>query len=88
MSQISQSDGENHPPPRFHTKIHLCDPVSKADAAACLVPESDATKADLSTFSQDFVAEHSFSVAAAAPADPLTGSIRIQVPMPAKSAQA
>jgi hypothetical protein len=88
MSQISQSDLKNPPPPRFHTKIHLCDPVSKADATADSAPEPDAMKADPAIFAEDFVAEHSLSGAAVAPAEPITGSIRIHVPMPSKSAQA
>jgi len=88
VSQIIQSDAKNPLPPRFHTKIHLCDPVSNADAAACSVPEPDATKARPAIFAKDYVAEHSFSGAAAAPADPVTGSIRIHVQAQSKSAQA
>ena len=88
MSQIRQSDVKNHLSPRFHTKIHLCDPVSNADATACSVPEPDAIKFDPAVFAKDFVAEHSLSGTAVGPADPVTGSIRIHVPMPSKSAQA
>jgi hypothetical protein len=88
MSEISQSDGKNHLSPRFHTKIHLCDPVSQPDATGCSVPKPDAVKADPSTFAQDFVAEHSLSGAATAPANPIIGSIRLLVPTASKRAQA
>jgi hypothetical protein len=88
MSQIRQSDVKNHLSPRFHTKIHLCDPVSQPDATGYSVPELDAIRADLPTFAQDFVAEHSSSGAAVAPADPVTGSIRLHVATASKSAQA
>jgi hypothetical protein len=88
MSQITQSDEKNHLPPRFHTKIHLCDPISKDDAAACSVPEANATKADPAIFAQDLVAEHSLSGTVVASADPVTGSMRIHALMPSKSAQA
>jgi hypothetical protein len=82
---MSQSDGKNHLPPGFHTKIHLCDPVSQPDATGYSVSEPDAIKADSSTFARDFVAEHSSSDAAA---DPVTGSIRIHVAVASKNAQA
>jgi hypothetical protein len=88
MSQIRQSDAKDHLPPRFHTKIHLCDPVSQPDATGYSVPEPDAIKADPSAFARDFVAEHSSSGAAVAAADPVTGSIRIHVAMASKNAQA
>ena len=84
---MSQSDGKNHLPARFHTKIHLCDPVSQPDATGYSVSEPDTIKADPSTFARDFVAEHSTSGAAAA-ADPVTGSIRIHVAMASKNAPA
>jgi hypothetical protein len=90
MSQFRQSDAKNHLPPRFHTKMHLCDPVSQPDATGYSVPEPEAIKADLikavtSTLARDFVAEHSSSGAAA---DPVNGSIRIHVAMASKNAQA
>jgi hypothetical protein len=88
MSQIGQSDVKNHLPPRFHTKIHLCDPVSQPDATGYSEPEPDAIKADSSTFARDFVAEHSSPVAAAAAGDWVTGSIRIHVATASKNAQA
>jgi hypothetical protein len=88
MSQIRQSDGKNPMPPRFHTKIHLCDPVSQPDATGYSVPEPDAIKADPSAFARDFVAEHSSSSAAVAAADPVTGSVRIHMAMASKNAQA
>ena len=64
MSQVRKSDAKNHLPPRFHTKIHLCDPLSQPDATGYSVSEPDAIKADPSAFAQDFVAEHSSSGAA------------------------
>jgi hypothetical protein len=88
MSQIRQSDVKNHLSPRFRTKIHLCDPVSQPDATGFSVPELDAIQATPPTFAQDFVAEHSLSGAAIAPADPVTGSIRLHVHTASKSTQA
>jgi len=88
MSLIKGSDVKNHLSPRFRTKIHLCEPVSQPDATGYSVPEPDVIKATPSTFAQDFVAEHSLSGAAAAPADPVTGSIRFHVPTAPKSARA
>ena len=88
MSQIRQSDVKNHLSPRFHTKIHLCDPVSQPDATGYSAPEPDAIQADPSIFARDFIAEHSFSGAAAAPADAVAGSIRLHLPTASKSTQA
>jgi hypothetical protein len=88
MSQIRQSDVKNHLSPGFRTKIHLCDPVSQPDATGYSVPEPEAVKADPSAFAMDFVAEHSLSGAAAAPADPAAGSIPLLVPPASKRAQA
>ena len=88
MSQIRQSDVKNHLSPRFRTKIHLCDPVSQPDATGYSVPEPDAIEADPSTFAQDFMAEHSISVAGVAPVDAVTGSIQIHVAPASKSARA
>jgi hypothetical protein len=85
MSQIRQSDGKNPLPPRFHTKIHLCDPVSQPDATGYSASEPEAIKADPSTFARDFVAEHSSSGAAD---NPVPGSIRIHVAVASKNAQA
>ncbi len=89
MSQIGQSDGKkNHLPPRFHTKIHLCDPVSQPDATGYSESEPDAIKADPSIFAQDFIVEHSSSGAAVAPGDPVSDSIRPHVATASKNAQA
>jgi hypothetical protein len=88
MSQIRQSDVKNQLSPRFHTKIHLCDPVSQPDATGYSAPGADAIKATPPTFVQDFVAEHSSSGAAVAQADPVTGSIHLHVAAASKSAQA
>jgi hypothetical protein len=88
MSQIRQSDVKNNLSPRFHTKIHLCDPVSQPDATGYSVAEPNPIKAGPATFAQDFVAEHSSSGAAVAPFDPVTGSIGIHVAKTSNSAQA
>ena len=88
MSLIKKSDVKNHLSPRFRTKIHLCQPESQPDATGFSVAEPDAIKADPSGFAEDFVAEHSSSGVALAPADPLTGSIRPQAPAVSKSVQA
>jgi hypothetical protein len=88
MSQIRQSDAKNHLSPRFRTKIHLCDPVSQPDATGYSMPEPDAIKANLSTFAQDFVAEHSSPRVTAASGDHLPGSFRPEAPAVWKSARA
>ena len=88
MSLIKQSDVENHLSPQICSKIHLCAPVSQPDATGYSVPETEAGKADLPNFVQDFVAEHSSSGAAAKPGDHLPGSFRPEAPKVSKSAQA
>ena len=88
MSLIKKTDVENHLSPRDHTKIHLCPPVGPSDATGFSVAEPGTMKADPSSFAEDFVAEHSSSDTAVAPADPVTGSIRLQAPTLSKSAQA
>ena len=88
MSLIKKSDVKNHLSPRYRTKIHLCQPESQPDATGFSVAEPDAIKANPSSFAEDFVAEHSSSGAAVAPADPVPGSIRPQAPTASKSAQA
>jgi hypothetical protein len=82
---MSQSDAKKPLPPRFHTKIHLCDPPSQPDATGYSASEPDAIKADPSTFARDFVAQHSSSDAAA---DSVNGSIRIHMAVASKNAQA
>jgi hypothetical protein len=87
MSPIKKSDVKNHLHPPFFTKIHLCEPVSQPDATGYCEAEPDAIKANPSGFSEDFVREHSLSGLAAAPTDPVTGSIRRQAPSASKSVQ-
>jgi hypothetical protein len=88
MSLIKQSDVKNHLSPQFRTKIHLCEPASQPDATGSSVPEPDAIKADSSSFAQDFVAEHSSSVAAVPAADPVTGCVGPPAAAASKSARA
>jgi hypothetical protein len=88
MSLIRQSDVKNHLSPRFRTKIHLCQPESQPDATGFSAAEPDAINATLSTFTEDFVAEHSAPDAAAAPGGHLPGSFRPETPKVAKSARA
>ncbi len=88
MSLIKQSDVKNHLSPRFRTKIHLCQPESQPDATGFSVAEPDAISATSLNFTEDFVAEHSASVASLAGTDPVTGSIRPQPPTGSKSARA
>jgi hypothetical protein len=88
MSLTRKSDVKNHLSPRFRTKIHLCPPESQPDATGFSVAEPDATEAKPSIFAEDFVAEHSTTRVAVAPADPVIGSSRPQAPNASKSAQA
>jgi hypothetical protein len=88
MSLIKKSDVKNHLSPRFRTKIHLCEPESQPDATGYSVVEPNASKANASSFAEDFFAEHSSSGLVVAAADPVTGSIRLQAPTVSRSAQA
>lgn len=76
MSNIRQSDVKNHLSPRFRTKIHLCEPVSQPDATGFSGAEPDAIKENLSTFSKDFIADHSSVAIPVASDDLLPGSTR------------
>ncbi len=87
MSIIKQSDVKDHLSPRFRTEIHLCDPVSQPDATGYSVAEPVAIKASASSFTEDFVAEHSAPRVAAAPGDHLPGSFRPETPTVSRSAQ-
>lgn len=66
-----QSDVKNHLSPRFRTKIHRCEPMSQPDATGFSGAEPDATRADQSVFSDDFVVEHSSPGTAVAPVHPV-----------------
>ncbi len=88
MSLMKQSDMKNHLSPRFRTKIHLCQPESQPDATGFSVVESDTINATASSFTEDFVAEHSVPGAAAAPGGHLPGSFRPETPQVSKSARA
>jgi hypothetical protein len=85
MSLIKRSDVKNHPSPSHRTKIHLCPPLSEPDATGCSVAEPDASEADPSGFAEDFVAEHSSSIA---PAHWVADSGSPQAPAGSKRAQA
>jgi hypothetical protein len=74
MSLIKQTDVKNHLSPRYRTQIHVGEPVTQ---------QPDAT-AGSSGFAKDFLAEHSFSAAAVATAEPVTGSIVYQTPTVSK----
>jgi hypothetical protein len=87
MSPLMRSDVKSHLRPPFLTKLPLSQPVSHPDATGFSVAEPDATEAKLSIFAEDFVAEHSSTSVAVAPADPVIGSIRPQAPNVSKSAQ-
>jgi hypothetical protein len=90
MSLIKQSDVKNHLSPRFRTKIHLCQPESQPDATGFSGAEPVAINAIASSFTEDFVAEHSAPDAAAAPGGHLPGSFRpeTETPKVSKSARA
>ncbi len=88
MSLIKKSDVKNHLSPRHRTQIHLCQPESQPDATGFSVAEPDATKANPSSFTDDFVAEHSSSGTSIAPAGPVPGSLRPRAAIVPKSAQA
>ncbi|MGO8932350.1 MAG: hypothetical protein ACLPLZ_06370 [Terracidiphilus sp.] len=86
MSLIRQSDVKNHLSPRFRTKIHLCQPESQPDATGFSAAEPDTIASIPSSFTADFVAEHSAPGAAAG--GPLPGSFHPETPQVAKSARA
>lgn len=88
MSVVKKTDVKNHLSPPFLAKIHLVQPESQPDATGFSVAEPDAAGADRSKFAKDFVAEHSSSGVAVAPADQLTGSSSQQAATVSKSAQA
>jgi len=87
MSLVRQSDVKNHLSPRFRAKIHLCQPESQPDATGFSAAEPDAINATTSSFTEDFVAEHSAPGAAAAPDGHLPGSFHSESPKVAKSAR-
>jgi hypothetical protein len=88
MSFVERSDAEKPLSLELHAKIHLCAPESQPDATGFSEAESDTNKANLSSFTADFVAEHSSPRVGAAPPDHLPGSFDPEVPRVSKSAQA
>src|ERR1700722_2773864 len=75
MSFVERSDAEKPLSLNSRTKIHLCAPESQPDATGFSEAESDINKANLSSFTADFVAEHS-APRAVATTDHLPGSFR------------
>jgi hypothetical protein len=88
MSFVQRSDAEKPLSLESRTKIHLCAPESQLDATGFSEAESDTNKANLSSFTADFVAEHSSPRVAAASTDHLPGSFHPEAPNVSKSAQA
>jgi hypothetical protein len=87
MSFVERSDAEKPLSLEFRTKIHLCAPESQPDATGFSEAESNTNRANLSSFTVDFVAEHS-APGVAASTDHLPGSFRAEIPKVSKSAQA
>ena len=88
MSNIRKSDVKNNVYPKIHTDIHLVPVVSLPDATGFSGSDLETTKASPSGFAQDFLADHSSSPAALAPADQVIGSGSSQAPVGSKSAKA
>ena len=88
MSFVERSGAEKPLSLEFRTKIHLCTPESQPDAPGFSEAESDTNKANLSSFTVDFVAEHSSPGVTGAPTDHMPGSFRAEVSKVSKSAQA
>ena len=88
MSFVERSDAEKPLSLEFRTKIHLCTPESQPDATGFSGAESDTNRANLSSFTVDFVAEHSSPGVAAESSDHLPSSFRAEIPKVSKSAQA
>jgi len=87
MSFVKRSDVKKPLSLNFRTKIHLCTPESQLDATGFSETESGKDKVNLSSFSADFVAEHS-TPGVAASTDHLPGSFRAEVAKVSKSAHA
>jgi hypothetical protein len=87
MSLVKGSDVNNHLSFNFRTKTHRRAPESQSDATGFSQAESNTNKASLSSFTADFVAEHS-APGVAASTDHLPGSFHDEVPKGSKSAQA
>jgi hypothetical protein len=88
MSFVKRSDVKKPLSLNFRTKIHLCAPESQPDATGFSGAESDTNKSNLSSFTADFIAEHSSPRVAPTPTDNLPGSFQPEVPKVSKSAQA
>jgi hypothetical protein len=87
MSNIKQSDVKNHLSPQFRTKIHLCQPESPPAANGHSVAEPDAIEASPSSFTEDFVREHSVSADALVQGNLVICSVAPQAPTASKSVQ-
>lgn len=87
MSLVRRSDVKKPLSLEFRTKIHLCVPESQPDATGFSEAETDTNKANLSSFTADYFAEHS-APGVAASTDHWPGSFRADAPKVSKSAQA
>jgi hypothetical protein len=87
MSLVTRSDVNNHPSLNFRTKIHFCARESQPDATGFSEAESDTNTGNPSSFTADFVTEHS-APGVAVSTDHLPGSFRAEVPKVSKSAHA
>jgi hypothetical protein len=87
MSFLKRSDADKPPSLEFRTEIHLCVPESEPDATGFSGAESGTNKVNLSSFTADFVAEHSVPGVAASTGH-LPGSFGAEVTKVSKSAQA
>jgi hypothetical protein len=87
MSPFNRTDVKNHLRPPFLLGTRLVRPEGQSDATGFFAVEPDTIERNLSSFADDFVAEHSLSRAAVAPVDPVTALARRQVRTASKSAQ-
>lgn len=90
MKRIKRSAVKGHMRPPFLTKIHVIPSESRPDATGFSGADSDATEANPSGFSEDFVAEHSSGTTLAgdnSQSNSLIGSIGPPVPSTSKSVQ-
>lgn len=83
MSIVKKSDVKNHLSARHRTQIHLCRP----DATGFSAVESGAVQSGPSTFTEDFLAEHSSSRKPIAPASRAVSSLAPQANTATKSVQ-
>ncbi len=88
MSPNKRSDAKNYLESPLAARFHLVQPESQPDATGFSGTDPETAKAARSSFSKDFVGDHSSSDIAVAPTDPVTGSIGQQALPESKCAQA